>query len=322
MRSKSIRTSSTDFIAFGNFQAPGDSSANWAVTVKDKTAGTTLANAGKDHITVTVDDGNSTAKDFFKFKDTTNGEKSVLNAETTKVTNIAAQDNTKNSLVKTGNTLDISKITIGKNTAAGKENLLTVAIDDPSVKRAAVDEVYDVTFEINGVPVKVPVTFEAHQLTANERTANMEAVAESAKILTAYTGTGEQADRGPTASINFTANANGTNTTLTAAKYEAGAADKAMTDEWFIGNSDDAMVVALSIKCPDGAVTVNDKDISGEIDENGNLIIVVKITKAEITANTKTLTLTWKDSEDNEISTTTGITFDLTNVTWASSNGG
>ena len=57
-------------------------------------------------------------------------------------------------------------------------------------------------------------------------------------------------------------------------------------------------------------------------DENGNLIIVVKITKAEITANTKTLTLTWKDSEDNEISTTTGITFDLTNVTWASSNGG
>ena len=95
-----------------------------------------------------------------------------------------------------------------------------------------------------------------------------------------------------------------------------------MTDEWFIGNSDDAMVVALSIKCPDGAVTVNDKDISGEIDENGNLIIVVKITKAEITANTKTLTLTWKDSEDNEISTTTGITFDLTNVTWASSNGG
>ena len=269
-----------------------------------------------------MDDGNSTAKDFFKFKDTTNGEKSVLNAETTKVTNIAAQDNTKNSLVKTGNTLDISKITIGKNTAAGKENLLTVAIDDPSVKRAAVDEVYDVTFEINGVPVKVPVTFEAHQLTANERTANMEAVAESAKILTAYTGTGEQADRGPTASINFTANANGTNTTLTAAKYEAGAADKAMTDEWFIGNSDDAMVVALSIKCPDGAVTVNDKDISGEIDENGNLIIVVKITKAEITANTKTLTLTWKDSEDNEISTTTGITFDLTNVTWASSNGG
>ena len=92
--------------------------------------------------------------------------------------------------------------------------------------------------------------------------------------------------------------------------------------EWFKGNNDNAMVVALSIKCPDGAVTVNEKNISSEIDENGNLIIVVKITKAEIEANKKTLTLTWEDSEGNEISTKTRITFDLTNVTWASSNGG
>ena len=95
-----------------------------------------------------------------------------------------------------------------------------------------------------------------------------------------------------------------------------------MANKWFIGDGDEAMVVALSIKCPDGAVTVNDKDISGEIDENGNLIIVVKITEAEITANTKTLTLTWKDSESSAIPTKTRITFDLTNVTWASSSGG
>jgi hypothetical protein len=309
-----------DITVFGAFKANGD----WAVSVEDKTEGTSTAAASKENIT--VDSG--TGANFFAFENT----KGVLDDATTKVTKIVrgaeAESTQADKLLTAGNTLKTSDITV-TNLSSDKTKLDVVI--DSTAKRAVMEEVYDVTFEINGVPVVVPVTFEAHALTDGEKVANVEAVSADAGSVLNFTGVdGNGGPRGPVSPINIKASGSGTNITLTADAYRADDKDKGLLDSWYKDNDENGAVVAIKVKCPEGALGVKlgeNKTINlshandGAVD--GYLTFVVKIAEDEMGTSTKTFTLTWftdaSCSEGKNMGEGVVYTFDLTNVVWTGS---
>ena len=323
------------FVAFGTFAADGK------LAVTEETGAT--AAASKDNLVIAFGDVDSSALrtdpdgQWFTFAAGVK-DKAVLEAATTKVTKIVAGDgNETKKLLKTGNTLSTSEISIA--VSEEEEESLAVTIDS-AAKRATVNEAYVMTFEVNGVPSDVTVTFAAHELTANEATANVEAVTGSVVSMPNYQGTGTESERGDVAKVSFAKSGSGYNFTLTSTKYEANKeVDSVMVGKWFknLTNDEDkkGTVVALAFKVPEGATKVSVVSSGagdqpkvlelndGNVDEDGNLNAVILIKSDEMGKNTKTLKITWKYGEGD--GTTMGsevtYTFNLKSMSWVEEEG-
>jgi len=301
-------------VKFGTFT---DSSSG-AVNVEDAEGAT--AAASKDNVEVTV-------TDWFTFAD----GKGVLNAETTKVTKIVADESNKTkNLLKTGNTLKTSEITVAKSEE--DETKLNVVIDS-AAKRYTAEEVYNVTFQINGVPCVVDVTFEAHELTTVEAAQNVSAVVGAVTGLSSLEGTGSSSET--VAPVKFTASAAGNNVTLTASPVTIEESDEntTMVQKWYSGGTKDDTVVAIMVTCPEGAQglkATGGKDeteggkvinLTGAKEEDGkSLILAILIEQADLTAKSKEITLTWYTdtscTDANKMGDTVTYTFDLNSITW------